>query len=432
MSVLAAILLTTTTNVFAQPGNNSTNNYIPELVFQNPTLVSGTAGQNGAIYRFSNVANDLDATVKIVGRSSTSVVLSNIDVADMGWSKAFQPQLGILGNVPANSDWWMEFEMRFYKAGTTTKKKVKGFQVTAIDVDGDGVSIQEYLQMNRVKSMAASTVSYLSNLGITSILSNLLGEDGDDDKGTDKKIGGPVQNFNNIDTSGTPVMATFTYEDKDMITFRYGAKSGSVISNAGERLNSLWFKAFSLAPIGTLPVTFHSFTATYDKKSVKLDWTADTDNTFSYYAVEKSTDGKNFTEIGVVNTTGAQQSDYEFRDMNLSSSTGTIFYRLRYKDNRETTYSQIRVVRLKTQESLQLTTYPNPVVSELRVSLPNAWQGKAVQLELFTTNGVKAQSLKVASASQTETLQMNTLSKGMYIVKASYDGETLEQKVIKY
>jgi hypothetical protein len=46
-----------------------------------------------------------------------------IDAADMGWTKAFQPQLGIAGNVPVNQDWWMDFEMRFYNAGTSDKKK---------------------------------------------------------------------------------------------------------------------------------------------------------------------------------------------------------------------------------------------------------------------------------------------------------------------
>jgi hypothetical protein len=432
-SVFAIILLCFTTNCFAQSANNISNpNFISELVFQNPVLISGTAGTDGAVYKFSNVANGIDATVKIVGRSSSSVILSNIDVSDMGWSKAFQPQLGIPGNVPANQEWWMEFEMRFYKAGTNNKNKIKGFQVTAIDVDGDGVSIREYLQMNRTTSSALSSVSYLTQTTPAACLSGFAGEDGDDNKGTDNKIQGPIQNFTNIDTAGTAVMATFTYEDKDMITFRYGGKSGAAISNAGERLNSLWFKAFSLAPMSTLPVTFHSFTATCNKSNVLLDWTADTDNTFSYYTVERSTDGKHFSEIGIVFTTGDQVSHYQFKDLNVSSATGTAFYRLRWKESKETSYSQVRVVRLRGEEDkLELSTYPNPVVNELRVSLPNEWQGKPVNLELYTTTGNRVQSLQISSSSQTETFRMNALPRGFYVVKASCEGESLQQRVIK-
>ena len=37
----------------------------PELVFMNPVLKSGTANKEGAIYRFSNVTEGIDAEVKL-------------------------------------------------------------------------------------------------------------------------------------------------------------------------------------------------------------------------------------------------------------------------------------------------------------------------------------------------------------------------------
>jgi hypothetical protein len=433
-SVFTAILLASASNLLAQPGNsNANNNYIPELVFQNPTLVSGTAGQDGAVYKFSNVASGIDARVKIVGRSSSSVVLTNIDDNNLGWKKAFQPILGIPGVVPANQNWWMEFEMRFYDAGTTNKKKIKGFQVTAIDVDGDGAYIQEFVQMNKVKSATYSPVTYLVESTPMPMLNSLNNESGYNLDGMNKFVQGPIQNFTNIDTAGTGVMSTFTYEDKDVIVFRYGAKSnGAGNSTAGERMNSLWFKAFNLSAPGTLPVTFHSFTASYEKKNVVLKWTADTDDTFSHYTVERSTDGKNFTEIGLVSTTGAMISDYHFTDANITSSTNVVFFRLRYKSSKETTYSAIRVVKLNNKDQhFQIITYPNPVVNELRVTLPNEWQGKKIQLELYSANGTRMHSLQSNSASQTETIKTNSLAKGFYIVKASCNGETLQQRIIK-
>ena len=433
-SAFALILLASTSSLVAQSGNsNAYNNYIPELVFQNPTLIAGTAGQDAAVYKFSNVASGIDATVKIVGRSSNSVVLTNIDDNNLGWKKAFQPILGIPGVVPANQNWWMEFEMRFYDAGTTNKKKIKGFQVTAIDVDGDGAYIQEYLQMNKVKYMAYSPVTYLVESLPISLISTLVNESGYNLNGLNKLVQGPIQNFINIDTAGTGVMSTFTYEDKDMIVFRYGAKSnGAGTSTAGERMNSLWFKSFNLSAPGTLPVTFHSFTTSYERKNVVLKWAADTDDTFSHYTVERSTDGKNYSEIGVVATTGAMLSTYQFTDANISSSTNVVFYRLRYKSLKETTYSAIRLVKLNSKEQgTQIITYPNPVVNELRVTLPNEWQGKNVQLELYSANGTRMHSLQSNSASQTETIKTNSLAKGFYIVKANCNGEILQQRIIK-
>lgn len=427
------VMLFTTLTSICQSGNS--NQFIPELIFKNPVLVFGTAGQDGAIYKFSNVATDIDAFVRITARSSTAVTLTNIDVTATGWDKAFQPQLGIAGNVPANQNWWMEFEMRFYKAGTINKVKIKGFQVTAIDIDGDGVSIQEYLQMNKVKSVALCPVNYLLDAPLASLSSN-YDNDEDDKKGFDKMLQGPVQNFINIDTLGTNVMATFTYEDKDMITFRYGAKSGAVISNAGERLNSLWFKAFSLAPPSTLPVKLQSFAALYDRKDVQLTWITSMEENFSHFVIEKSIDGKNFSNAAVVLSTGTskgQEATYSFKDKNVSSASAMLYYRIRFVENTgESSYSDVRVIRLtKEQKTLQLTTYPNPVTDQLRVTLPNAWQGKSVMLEVFNSNGSKVQGLQINNASQTETIKFGAFSKGFYVVKATCEDIMAEQRIIK-
>src|SRR4051812_42729720 len=79
---------------------------IPELVFKNPVLVKGNAGQNGAQYLFSNVATGVDAVLEIKGRSSNSVVISSVDSTSIGWDKALQPIVGIPTGVGPNQNWW--------------------------------------------------------------------------------------------------------------------------------------------------------------------------------------------------------------------------------------------------------------------------------------------------------------------------------------
>lgn len=413
---------------FAQSAGN---NFIPELVFQNPVLTSGAAGSDGAVYTFSNVATGIDATVKIKARSSDAVVLTSIDVADLGWMKAFQPQLGIAGNVPANQNWWMDFEMCFYKAGTTNKQKIKGFVVTAIDVDGDGVSIQEYVQMNKVKSVAYGPVNYLIN-ATTDACSVLTDATSDDEKGVDKKAVGPVMNYSNIDTAGTPVMATFTYEDKTMISFRYGARSGAVISNAGERLNSLWFKAFQLTPPSTLPISFYSFNASYDKKNVQLIWKANTDGIAGNFVVERSTDGTNFTGIADVTALYGTVATYQYKDDNAYSSTGIVYYRILSKEKSgEVKYSAVKLVRLSKDAVASLTVYPNPVQQQANLTLPYSWQGKAITVNIYNAAGMQLQTVHVGSASQTEALDFSRLSKGIYVVKVRCESEEAEQRIIK-
>jgi hypothetical protein len=56
--------------------------------------------------------------------------------------------------------------------------------------------------------------------------------------------------------------------------------------------------------LSLLPVKLVSFTATLNDNHTDLKWTTMTENNLSHYAVEKSTDGKNFSQAGVVFASG--------------------------------------------------------------------------------------------------------------------------------
>src|SRR5438270_2686846 len=84
--------------------SNAQLQLIPEFNFSSPVLISGSPNKDGAVYRFYNIAPGYDATVKILGRSSSIVTLDTIDLSPtssygMGYEKALQPQLGINGTT---------------------------------------------------------------------------------------------------------------------------------------------------------------------------------------------------------------------------------------------------------------------------------------------------------------------------------------------
>lgn len=448
----------------------------PELIFKNPVLKSGKAKSEGAVYRFSSVISGVDAEIKLKKFSRKDIVMQDIDLPTLGWDKAFQPQFGLAGLVKPNQNWYIDFELRFYQAGTNKSVTLPKVDMTALDVDGDGLSISEYAVFQNPSNVVYSTVSYLvdqpAGVGgqtfvcpIDSISSTLIpcaicGGDGKGglwnltdcavcnatgmlysgcNHGFEETIGdvlqGPVENFNNIDTSATQVMATYQYTDVNFIAFRYGAKSGAVASNgAGIRLNSVWFRDFSLAPPSILPVKIQSFSAVLKSKDVSLTWTANEDNV-SHYIIQRSTDGKNYSDIAMVfanNAPGA--STYTYKDANVSSSTNIVFYRLQTVDNNSKeggNYSQTRLIRLKAEEAMKLTTYPNPVIDQVKITLPATWQGKQVVLQLFNVNGTLLQSKQMSNASQTETLQVGNFTKGLYVVRATCNSEVAQQQVIK-
>ncbi|RYZ51968.1 MAG: T9SS type A sorting domain-containing protein, partial [Chitinophagaceae bacterium] len=443
----------------------------PELSFTNPVLKSGTAKKEGAVYRFSNITDGVDAEIKLKKFSRSTIVMNNFDNSTLGWNKAFQPEFGLPGVVPANQDWYIDFEMIFYEAGTNKRKKVERADFTALDVDGDGYSISEYAMFNNPANVAFSSFSSLSTTpagSLGSILScpichvssalaqclvchgtgDVLGIDcvvcsgngvlyGGCNHAYEGIIGnvlqGPVQNYANIDTNGTAVMATYQYKDVDKVTFRYGAKSGAYAANgSGIRLNSMWSKSFALTPWMALPVSFSNFAVLYEKGDASISWQAPSSEKLSHFVVQRSTDGKNFTDIATVFP--GKTTSYSYKDQGVASATGVVYYRVVSVDfARESQTSTVKMIRLNKidAKTIVLATYPNPVVNDVRITLPNAWQGKPVMLQLYTSNGTIAKSMQLGSAGQTETMTLNGLTKGLYIVKAVCGEETAQQRVVK-
>jgi biopolymer transport protein ExbD len=72
------------------------------------------------------------------------------------------------------------------------------------------------------------------------------------------------------------------------------------------------------------------FTAILDKKEVMLNWLSVNEEDFSHFVIQKSTDGKRFSDIAIVFTRGDQDVDagYVYKDRKIISRTGYLFYRL--------------------------------------------------------------------------------------------------------
>ncbi|MBI1343185.1 MAG: T9SS type A sorting domain-containing protein [Terrimonas sp.] len=412
------------------PGFSALSQTVPELVFQNPVLESGIAGHDSATYRFSNVTTGIDAVLEIKGRSAPNVVVNSIDMTSVGFGKALQPEVGIPGNVAAGQSWWVDFNLHFYKTGTFDKAAISSFKITGLDIDGDGSSLNEWIMMNRIDK-----ISYSSN---TLLLDNVLNVVSDftdpNNNGEDHKISGPVANFKDIDTTATSVMATYSFTGKDHISFRIGANTNGAATSAGMRMNSFWFKEFDLST-HTLPVTLMSFSAELNKDKANLKWSTASEINVSHFVVEKSLDGKHYQDAALVFAYGnsSQPKEYTFNDDVSAISSGILYYRLKMQDMDGTyVYSNVRMIRIdKGNQSLSIDAYPNPVSSDLHVTLPAAWQGKEVTYQVYNVKGSLVKSVRNSNASQTENINMYDLNPGLYIIRATMDSLSVQQKIIK-
>ena len=81
-----------------------------------------------------------------------------------------------------------------------------------------------------------------------------------------------------------------------------------------------------------VPVELTSFTAVSSNGSVKLNWNTSTETNNKGFAIERSTDGKNFNEIAFVNGKGTTAQSQSYSYMDNANTTGTLYYRLRQID----------------------------------------------------------------------------------------------------
>ncbi len=137
--------------------------FLPEqtfLNFQNPQLESGSALTKGAVYRFSNVATDIDALVEI--KSLNNTTLTQIDVNDSGVQSAFQPE--VKANFQNAGNYSVDFDINFVQSGTTTRVELRKVLATGIDIDGDEVRVREASELggNEFTSYAIDSKSRLT------------------------------------------------------------------------------------------------------------------------------------------------------------------------------------------------------------------------------------------------------------------------------
>lgn len=191
-----------------------------------------------------------------------------------------------------------------------------------------------------------------------------------------------------------------------------------------------------IAPI-PLPLTLVSFTAQLKGGNVvDLKWETAAEINVSHFEIEKSMDGVNFTKLSIVSAQGntADITHYSINDIVNTNQSLLYYYRLRSVDkDGKSELSATRMIRISKQaeKATIITTYPNPVNNEIRITIPGNWQNKKGVYEIYDAIGKTVKRMEVSSSSQTETINISSLSPGFYIVQVSFNGQSAQQKILK-
>jgi hypothetical protein len=144
----------------------------------------------------------------------------------------------------------------------------------------------------------------------------------------------------------------------------------SIVNIAGSYSPDRFRMVFKL--LSPVPVTFVDVKAEKQSKDVLVSWKVENEINIAQYVIEKSNDGRSFTQVGSKPSTGV--SLYSWLD--VQPFVGNNFYRIRSVGiGGENKYS--RVVKLIITDNPSISVYPNPVKDDklINVKLSETSQG---------------------------------------------------------
>jgi hypothetical protein len=246
---------------------------------------------------------------------------------------------------------------------------------------------------------------------------------------------GDVFNYMNNTLSGTEanLVSQFTFDQgvPDMDNTGMLTAFDNVASNNGTLANfqltgtASNFNLHTLTNVVVpLPITLTKFTAQRSGSEGLLNWQTAQEENSRDFTIERSTDGKTYTSIGVVAAAGKSTAlrNYTFTDLTPVNSVN--YYRLKQSDlDDKYTYSPIRT--LNFSESSRLGWYSTGKLS-VEVSL---LQGNN---EPYSLSDISGRTLRQGQLSGGKT-QVSNLPSGVYIVRViTKVGDTLTKKIFLY
>ena len=390
------------------------------LSFTSASLTSGALGAVNSVHKFANIVSGVDAQVTLTSLNN-GASLSSIDIpaSSTGYEIAFQPYITLAGGNngnPKNS--YIEWTIRFKKAGTNTDTIISDVSATAIDVDGNS-NQQEWIEAFGATSYSTYSPSEL-------IISTTA---------TSVKAFAPTNDYSGIDSVNKQVMFQINWTNVSSIVYRTG---GINKNPALSRQFSIYFKPF-FNTSSPLPVDLLKFEGKLmDENQVQLNWSTASERNNDYFSIERSSNSEHFTKIGQVKGAGNASVvlNYEFVDEQPMDENN--YYRLSQTDfNGDTKhYNPICIKRNNSEEEFMFTkAAPNPFANYINVNY-TASDAKSIIISLVNSVGkeVASKNVKCTKGNNTYTFEnLAHLPEGIYFIAAKEKGKDCKAlKVIKH
>ena len=198
-------------------------------------------------------------------------------------------------------------------------------------------------------------------------------------------------------------------------------------SDSGEAFYSTSDIDFGTA---ALSVDLTAFNASLlDENKVDLSWTTASEVNNAYFAVEYSSDGIDFKELGRVvgNGTTQDQQDYSFVDK--MPMNGKNYYRLRQVDyDGKVEYSSIETVNILSNIAFEI--YPTLASDFIQVRIKEDVKTD-IEFQIFDVAGRSIQFGRIESNVILFNCNIADFDKGAYFIRLSIEGEIVTKQFVK-
>lgn len=172
-----------------------------------------------------------------------------------------------------------------------------------------------------------------------------------------------------------------------------------------------------------LPLKLVSFGGIAHASVNLLNWETTNEINTREFQIERSSDGSNFFVIGTVAAVNHPgNNSYSFSDDLFQAPLQ--FYRLKMIDI-DGAFVYSNIIKLETFSSSRFTVFPNPVANSITVG---GLRSKGL-IEISDIQGRIIQ--KTVVIGQTQTINLEGYSNGLYLIKYNYDDTMICEKIVK-
>ena len=199
--------------------------------------------------------------------------------------------------------------------------------------------------------------------------------------------------------------------------------------------NHLWAGILAYGTNVILPIELKSFGVKAINNTIAgLHWATASENNSDFFSIERSIDQENFIEIGQVQASGYTSTENEYTFEDLTPHPGMNYYRLRQVDGDGSyEYSNVKAITITKQADFLVSElYPNPTNDHFSFAVTlGATDSYSMRIYNYTGQLVYEELFAMDATSTTEQhINTSELSKGLYFVKFTSEGEEFTRKLL--